>query len=187
MTPTAFVDESEPGVRRDPGVYILGAVSVPSDHSDEVRDRLRALKPRSANKLHWTESDGRHRAEIVALLCALPVVAAGIVSLTDVAVRSERRRRLAIERLIVELTASGVDRIVFESRGPSDRHDRAHIDGLRAKRIVSGVHFEHIADAREPLLWAADAVCGIIALDRRGESEHRRSIGARLVIHEHRR
>jgi hypothetical protein len=187
MTPTAFVDESEPGDRRDPGAYILGAVSVPNDRSDRVRDELRGLKPRSASKLHWTESDDRHRGEIVASLCGLPVTAVGIVSLTDVAVRSERRRRLAIERLIVELSLSGVDRIVFESRGPSDRHDRAHIDGLRAKQIVSGVRFEHIAGAREPLLWAADAVCGIVALDRRGESEHRRSIGARLVIHEHRR
>ncbi|MGL3199438.1 MULTISPECIES: hypothetical protein [Curtobacterium] len=187
MTPTAFVDESEPGDRRDPGVYILGAVSVPDDRGDQVRDALTALKPRSAHKLHWTESDGHHRAHIVAALCGLPMAAVGVVSLTDVAVRSERRRRLAIERLIVELTASGVDQIVFESRGPSDRHDRAHIDGLRARRVVSGVRSEHVPGVREPLLWAADAVCGVVSLDRRGESGHRRALGARLVIHEHRR
>ena len=158
---------------------------MPSDRNDVVRDALRELKPRSASKLHWTESDARHRADIVAAIRALPLTAVGVVAVTDVVVRSERRRRLAIERLVAELTAIGVDRVVFESRGPSDRHDRAHIDGLRAKKLVSAVRFEHVAGAREPLLWAADAVCGVIALDRRGESQHRTSIGSRLVIHEH--
>lgn len=184
MSPTAFVDESEPGDRRDPGAYILGAFAVPEDASEAARTRLRRLKPRSASKLHWTESDDRHRADIITVLAALPMTALGVVSVTSVEVRSERRRRLALERLVVELAESGFDQIVLESRGPAGRSDRAHIDGMRARRIVHAVRFEHVAGAREPLLWAADAICGVVALDHRGEAGYRDHLGSRLsVVH----
>jgi hypothetical protein len=70
MVPTAYVDESEPGDLGDPGAYILGAVTVADRDAERFRDSLCAIKPRSARKLHWSESDARHRAGIVEMLRA---------------------------------------------------------------------------------------------------------------------
>ncbi|GAA3341807.1 hypothetical protein GCM10017714_27370 [Curtobacterium pusillum] len=56
------------------------------------------------------------------------------------------------------MSAAGSDRIVLESRGPADRHDRVHIDALRARKMVHAVRFEHVAGSREPLLGAAGAL-----------------------------
>ncbi|MBF4608121.1 hypothetical protein [Curtobacterium sp. VKM Ac-1393] len=181
------MDESEPGGDRDPGAYILGAVVVADAVAEPFREALRELKPRSARKLHWSESDARHRTGIVEMLCGYTFVALGVVGVTDPSVRSERRRRLALEQLILELRAGGVDRVVLESRGPSDRHDRAHLDALRSRKLVHGLVFEHLPGGREPLLWAADAICGVVALARRGETGHRDQLDHLLTIREHRR
>ncbi|ROP63373.1 hypothetical protein [Curtobacterium sp. ZW137] len=187
MTPTAYVDESEPGDARDPGAYILAAVLVPDEAQDGLRDVLLALKPRSAKKLHWTESDSRHRDRVVEEISAEPVSSIGVVAILDLLARSERRRRIAFERLLLELTTVGVDRVVLESRGPADRLDRQHLDALRARRLLTGIRVEHIPGAAEPLLWAADAMCGIIAADRRCVERYRAVVGTKLVTHVERR
>jgi len=161
MVPTASVDESEPGDGRDPGAYILGAVTVADRDAERFRDSLCAIKPRSARKLHWSESDARHRTGIVGMLCDHPFEAIGVVSVTD--------------------------RSVLESRGPSDRNDRAHLDALRSRKLVHGLVFEHLPGGREPLLWAADAVCGVVALARRGETPYLEQLDHVLSVHEHRR
>lgn len=161
MVPTASVDESEPGDERDPGAYILGAVTVADRDAERFRDSLCAIKPRSARKLHWSESDARHRTGIVGMLCDHPFEAIGVVSVTD--------------------------RSVLESRGPSDRNDRAHLDALRSRKLVHGLVFEHLPGGREPLLWAADAVCGVVALARRGETAYLEQLDHVLSVHEHRR
>ncbi|MBT1608794.1 hypothetical protein [Curtobacterium poinsettiae] len=155
------MDESEPGDGRDPGAYILGAVTVADRDAERFRDSLCAIKPRSARKLHWSESDARHRTGIVGMLCDHPFEAIGVVSVTD--------------------------RSVLESRGPSDRNDRAHLDALRSRKLVHGLVFEHLPGGREPLLWAADAVCGVVALARRGETPYLEQLDHVLSVHEHRR
>ncbi|UXZ57697.1 hypothetical protein [Curtobacterium sp. Arg-1] len=155
------MDESEPGDERDPGAYILGAVTVADRDAERFRDSLCAIKPRSARKLHWSESDARHRTGIVGMLCDHPFEAIGVVSVTD--------------------------RSVLESRGPSDRNDRAHLDALRSRKLVHGLVFEHLPGGREPLLWAADAVCGVVALARRGETAYLEQLDHVLNVHEHRR
>ncbi|MCS6579278.1 hypothetical protein [Curtobacterium poinsettiae] len=155
------MDESEPGDGRDPGAYILGAVTVADRDAERFRDSLCAIKPRSARKLHWSESDARHRTGIVGMLCDHPFEAIGVVSVTD--------------------------RSVLESRGPSDRNDRAHLDALRSRKLVHGLVFEHLPGGREPLLWAADAVCGVVALARLGETPYLEQLDHVLSVHEHRR
>lgn len=187
MTPTAYVDESEPGDRRDPGAYILAAAIPAVDAHDLVRGELRALKPRSARKLHWTESDAAHRQRIATALAALPLTFVAAVAILPPTSRSERRRRVALERLLFELLAVGIDSVVLESRGPADRHDRAHVDALRARRMIGSVRVDHVAGTADPLLWAADAACGLIAQDRREESARRGLFDDRMVVHEVRR
>lgn len=172
MTPTAYVDESEPGDRRDPGVYILGAVIVPDRAADALRAAVRKVKPAGASKLHWTESDHRHRVRVTDELSRHEWNGLVVVGLHEPVTKSERRRRLTLERLLVELPARGVHTAVLESRGPADRHDRAHVDALRARRALSGVRVDHQPGAVEPLLWVADTLCGVIGRDRRGGSTY---------------
>ncbi len=172
MTPTAYVDESEPGDRRDPGVYILGAVIVPDRAEDALRAAVQRAKPAGASKLHWTESDRRHRVSVTDELSRHDWNGLVVVGLHESTTRSERRRRLTLERLLVELPARGVHTAVLESRGPADRHDRAHVDALRARRALSGVRIDHKPGAVEPLLWVADTLCGVIGRDRQGESTY---------------
>jgi hypothetical protein len=188
MTPTAFVDESEPGDQRDPGAYILAAVVVESGEvQTAVSALLAAMKPRSAKKLHWTESDSPHRMRLVSVLACQPISFTGVVTVTDPQVKSERRRRLTLERLVFELLMAGVDHIVLESRGPADKKDRAHLDALRSRRLIGRIRVDHVAGAAEPMLWAADAACGAINQDRRGDQAYRVALGDQMVVHEQRR
>lgn len=187
MTPTAFVDESEPGDRRDPGVYILGAVIVQDDVAEHFRSRLHGLKPAGASKLHWTESDGSHRLQVVRKLALHEWQGLVVVGVHEPSVRSERRRRLTLERLLVELLTIEVGAVVLESRGPADRSDRAHVDALRARRVLRGVRVDHTPGAAEPLLWAADAVCGLVGRARRGEPQYLDVLLDRVMVVEHRR
>jgi hypothetical protein len=188
MTPTAFVDESEPGDQRDPGAYILAAVVVDSvEVQTAVSALLAALKPRSAKKLHWTESDSRHRMQVMSVLAGQPVSFMGVVTVTAPRVKSERRRRVTLERLVFELLVAGVDHIVLESRGPADKKDRAHLDALRSRRLIGRVRVDHVPGAAEPMLWAADAACGAINQERRGDQAYRAALGERMVVHEQRR
>lgn len=185
MPVTAYVDESEPGDRRDPGAYILGAVLVTDDAAEDFRTSLRGLKPTGASKLHWTESDHRHRLRVAEELANHVWRGIVVVGLHQGTTRSERRRRLTLERLLVELAAVGVHTAVLESRGPADRSDRAHVDALRAQRAVLGVRIDHRPGASEPLLWAADALCGAIGRDRRGEPQYLDVVRARVDVVEH--
>lgn len=114
----------------------------------------------------------------------MPVTFVGVVAVLDVLTRRERRRRLTVERLLQELMAIGVDRVVLESRGPADRLDRQHVDALRSRRLLTDVRVDHVPGTAEPLLWAADAMCGVIAADRQDNGQHRLAVGVRLVVHE---
>lgn len=187
MTPTAYVDESEPGDRRDPGAYILAAALPLPDAHELIRAELCALKPRSAKKLHWTESDVVHQQWIVAALAALPMTFVAVVAVLSPTARSERRRRVALECLLFELAALGIDTVVLESRGPADGRDRAHVDALRARRALGGVRVDHVAGAADPLLWAADAACGLVAQARRSSPACPTSLGDQVIVHETRR
>lgn len=157
------------------------------DAAERFRTGLQTLKPRRAPKLHWTESDGRHRMQVVEHLLLHEWRGLAVVGLYDTAVKSERRRRLTLERMLVELIGVGVGRVVLESRGPADRSDRAHVDALKAQRVLRGLRVDHRPGAAEPLLWAADAVCGLVGRARQEEPRFLEAVRHRLEVVENRR
>ncbi|MBO9706167.1 MAG: hypothetical protein J7474_11765 [Arthrobacter sp.] len=164
MTRVAFVDESMLAV---PGgaTYILAAVVLHSDDLDEARRQVARLKPKKSKKLHWRDSNDSARLAIAKAMAKLPATGCVVIRSQHSGQTQERQRRLCLERLLFELRALEVTRVVVESRGPADdRRDLAMLQMLRSRRIVDGaLRMEHCAGPREPLLWAADVLCGVVA------------------------
>ncbi|PPF78928.1 hypothetical protein C5B96_13935 [Subtercola sp. Z020] len=73
----------------------------------------------------------------------------------------------------------------LESRGPSDKLDRALVDALRSKRqLESSTRIEHVPGPAEPLLWIADTLCGAVTQHRRGNPSHLRALGSQVHLAE---
>lgn len=170
MTFVAFVDESEPRQDIDPGTYVLCAAVLSIESQEGHRELMRALKRPHQNKVHWhEEASDKGRATLVDSVAAMAAEHLVVVRLGDIETRSERRRRLCLERLCYELHALGVSDVVIESRGPSDKLDRKLVDTMRAKRMIdSTLRIEHVPGPAEPLLWVPDVVCGAVAQERYG-------------------
>ncbi|MEF2977652.1 hypothetical protein [Subtercola sp. YIM 133946] len=183
MPYVAYVDESEPDQSVDPGTYILCAAIIAVDEQDEPRRVMRGLRRLDLRKVHWHEESPRGRQALIASVAALKAEHLIVVRLGGAETRSERRRRLCLERLCCELTELGVENIVLESRGPADKLDRALVDSLRAKRVLSSsVRIDHVAGPAEPLLWIADIMCGAVAQDRRGRPAYLEQLRSTVTI-----
>jgi hypothetical protein len=174
MTLLAFVDESEPRQDLDPGTYVLSAAILGEEALDHGRQTMLKHRQRTGAKAHW--HDARSRVERRSL--AQSVAASGaehlvVIKTGDLQARTERRRRLSLERLCFELDQVGVVEVVFESRGAADdRRDRVLIDALRARRTITAqLRVDHRPGPAEPLLWIPDVVCGAVNSDRLGDPE----------------
>ncbi|QTF72087.1 hypothetical protein [Arthrobacter woluwensis] len=160
----AFVDESMIAAPEG-ATYILAAVVLSSDDLDEARRQMSGLKPKKAKKLHWRDSNGSARLFIAQAISKLPATGCVVIRSQHSGQTQERQRRLCLERLLFELRALEVTGVVVESRGPADdRRDLAMLQMLRSRRIVDGtLRMEHCPGPREPLLWAADVLCGVVS------------------------
>ena len=180
---TAYVDESEPDQRADPGVYMLAAALVVDDDATESRAAMRGLLRPGRNKVHWNREPDRHLelAKTVSETCGVHVV---VVRADDHA-RVERRRRLCLERLLHELETLEVTRVVLEARqAKQNAADMAMLDALRARRIVTGeLRMLHIPGPSEPLLWMPDVVAGAYGAHRQGDSRHVDMFGDLITVH----
>lgn len=182
----AFLDESGSDSRRDPGAYIVSAVVLDAADVEEVREAMTVLRLPGQRKLHWRDEDDDRRLTIVKTLSQLPIEHYVAVHDGHAAEPSERRRRLAMERLLFELDQMGATEVIMESRGPKDdRRDRNHLDQLRAAQTVgSAVRMNHAKGPVEPGLWTADATCGAIVRDRVGDPTYRAVLEARLTVYQ---
>jgi hypothetical protein len=172
MSFTAFVDESESWQDRDPGTYLLCAAVIASDMQEEFRDQMMQLKRPSQKKVHWHEElTDRGRMALVRGVASVSAEHLVVVRVGDTGTRIERRRRLCLERLCYELEQFGVDDVIVESRGPSDKLDRQLLDTMRSRRIIGpSLRLHHRPGPAEPLLWVPDVVCGAVTQDRVGNS-----------------
>jgi hypothetical protein len=168
----AYVDESESRQDLDSGTYILCATIVRASEVADLRAHMASLRPPSRKKLHWhDDNDHRSRARLVSHVADGRTTHLVVIRSGGDDTRSERRRRLCLERLTYELHGLGVKRVVFESRGPADRLDLDFLQGLRARHVVdSSIRFDHEPGPAEPLLWIADIVCGAVTQDRIGNA-----------------
>ncbi len=177
---TAFVDESASRENTDPGVYILSAVLVEASREDEVRTALARLRQRWQRKVHWHDTEGvKRRLLLIEQVRSFDLPSIAVVTRTHSDTPLERRRRLTMERLIVELQMLDVHRVALESRGAAnDTRDRAHLDTARARRLVTApLRIEHRAGPEEPLLWISDVVCGAIVQARNGDPRYLTGLG----------
>ena len=165
---TAYIDESGGSGKELLNVYILAATIPLTDEPEQVRDRLRSLKPAGARKLHWYQATDLDRARIVETIADLDVMHVVVESVEPPTTRDERHRRLCLRELLARLDHMGVDDVVMESRGPGSNHrDRTMIKTMRVDRTISSrMEVSHRDGPFEPLLWIPDAVCGAV-VDRR--------------------
>jgi hypothetical protein len=162
---TAYVDES---MRRRRGedfcFYVLAAVLVEDDELDDVRDRLRRLRYGKTPELHWRDERPERRPLIAKAIASLPVSAVVAVCIHGQDMAAERARRLSLGRLLVELDADAVERVVLDSRRAQDREElRLFQNWRRFGRPGTDVRLDHFEGRVEPALWVADCVAGAVA------------------------
>jgi hypothetical protein len=70
--------------------------------------------------------------------------------------RPARVRAACLERLVVDAVTLDTRRLVIESRGDADRHDRAAIHRLVGK--IDNLTYEHLCPHDDPALAIPDAI-----------------------------
>jgi hypothetical protein len=174
MAWAAFVDESQSNRSLDPDTYILAAAIADIDVLDKVRQAMTELLIGRRRKLHWRDEDESRHSAISATVARLPLEHVVVIRSCGSGERDERRRRLCLERLCVELDSLGVETMTLESRGSSDdRRDLDALQAFRSRRLISGgLRMYHLPGPKEPMLWVPDAVCGAVVASRVKTPEH---------------
>jgi len=131
------------------------------------------LRLRGQRKLHWHDEDAprrKHLVDAVAELSALHLVVVRV----DQHARPERRRRLCLAELLVQLQARGVEQLYLEGReAKQNTRDRDLIGKLRAQRRLDGqLRMDHQPGPTNPLLWIPDIVAGAVGADLTGEPSY---------------
>lgn len=157
-----YIDES---IRVSaPGLYALAASIVNEDQADELRRALRSCLPRGTVRFHWRNERPATRLQVCGLL-----VASGVRHVVTVAApldpqRQERARRVCLSAMAWELHYRGVRHLELETRSKRDANDRHFLGGeQRLGRVPVALRYEFGQPNQEPLLWAPDAVAGVVA------------------------
>jgi hypothetical protein len=167
----AWVDESMqmPGPERD-GLYLLAAAVASPATCDPMRESLRELILKGAQRLHWRDESAPRRAKIASAIADHDLVHVVVVGAPIDTKRQERARRQCLERLVFELGILDVSQVWLESRTQSlNDRDRRMFAALHAKHAMPAeLHIDFASPAEEPMLWVADAVAGAVGQARRG-------------------
>ena len=169
---TAYIDESQhvTGV----GVYVVAAVVILDDEAQQIRDQVRSATPRG-RRFHWRTEERRERDNMLNILAALPPQSVRAYAAQPCpSDKTERARRKCIESLLLDIHGSDVRALVLESRQErNDKRDREVLAHFARIGLVAGeVTYRHERPQAEPLLWAADAVAGVVSASRIGRGEH---------------
>ncbi|MFG1942210.1 hypothetical protein [Nonomuraea sp. NPDC048826] len=157
---TAYVDESMRRRPDDHNIYAMAAIALHSVAHDDARMTLESLRIGKNPRLHWRDESSARQRVIADAIAALPVAALVTVHIYDSACGTERARRRCLERLLLELEATGVTRVVVESRSSHQDHlDLLLVMAMRKSQAISrAIAVDWRPSCQEPLLWAADAV-----------------------------
>jgi hypothetical protein len=179
---TAWGDESGSRPDLDPGTYILAAALVEDDDIPELRKTMENLRI-GEHKVHWHASNADRRHDLVVAVSELPVTGFVVVH-CDADASDLRHRRKCLEYLLPHLAHMPCSTITFESRGRQDDSDINTMQKLRSGRVIdSTLRIEHAIGRNEPVLWAADILCGAIVQHRIGNSHYLQVLGAAVEIH----
>lgn len=156
---TAWVDES---IHVQDATYVLGAVVLAPEAVPPARDRLRGHRPGKAPKFHWRRETTQVRSRFLDEVRALSGEAILVIGTGLNPMKQERARRQCMQVLLHELQQHQVSSATFEHRNALlDRRDMEFIEALRGKRWLDrSITVEFADPVHEPMLWAADAICG---------------------------
>ncbi|RPF20537.1 hypothetical protein [Myceligenerans xiligouense] len=180
----AWVDESmrmsQPG---RPGAYFLAAAVAEPSVCEPVRESLRELVLRGADRLHWRHESAPRQAKIASVIAEHDLVHLVVVGSPLDSRKQERARRHCMERLLFELEDLEVSRVWLERRTkPLNTRDMLLIDTARIKGIISPRLTVDFADpCVEPMLWTPDAVAGIVGQAAVGTESLRSAIESSLT------
>jgi hypothetical protein len=136
MSWSAYVDESQPDPRADPGAYLLAAAMLPTEDLQATRAAVRSLLLRGQRKLHWRDENEQRRKLLTAAVAGLEALHLVVVHV-DLQASSERRRRLCLRRLLCELDAAGIAQVYLEARETRQNgRDLQLLDALPAQQAI---------------------------------------------------
>lgn len=155
----ALMDETSPA--GPGGIYYVVSVAVLLD-VDDVTDKLAAVLPdRRKRPFHWVDEGPHAREAMLALLCTSGVAGHVVVHHPTGRRRQEKARGLAVRELVPLAVLDGATELIIESRSArEDTRDRRNmIEIVRDLGTPLAYRWEPKA---EPLLWVADAICGVM-------------------------
>ena len=153
MTVHAFVDESERN-----GTYLLCAALIEPRHLGPVRKQMTSLLLPGQRELHFKDERPSRQRMLADRVARLPV-SVSIYGTAYTPRTVERDRQRCVAQLLRDLREAPARRMVLDSRGPRDAHDRVTIMRLLGNNLRSDpLTYEHIASHADSLLWIPDAV-----------------------------
>lgn len=147
---------------RDQGMYLLGAVVADPSTCEPTRDELRAVLPKGARKLHWTDMEDREKKQVTSLVADFDVAHMVVIGAPLDLKKQEHARAKCMERLLWELGEMEVSKVFLEHRTPSlNKRDMKLIDHLRGRKAMPKTLRVDIAlPSSEPMLWIPDQMLG---------------------------
>jgi hypothetical protein len=158
----AWVDESMRVPSKDQGMYLLGAVVADPSACGPTRDELRAVLPKGARKLHWTDMEDREKKQVTGLVTQFDVAHMVVIGTPLDLKKQEQARAKCMERLLWELGQLEVSQVFLEQRTSSlNKRDMKLVENLRGSRSMPKTLRVDIAQpSTEPMLWIPDQVLG---------------------------
>jgi hypothetical protein len=152
------------------GLYLLAATVARPRACDPVRDSLRELLLKGAQRIHWRDESTPRRLKIASAIADHDLLHVIVVGAPIDARKQERARRRCMERLVFELGVLSVSQVWLETRTRSlNDRDRRMFAALHAKHAMpADLRIDFALPTAEPMLWVADAVAGSIGQARRG-------------------
>lgn len=155
----AVIDETAPEDKR--GIYYVVTAALLLD-SELVRAALTNVLPTDRKRpFHWANEGPQARDRMMTVLTDTGVIAHVCVHHPTGRRRQEEARRSAIGELLPLIVADGAEELIIESRSArEDQRDRQSvIEALRGVESAISYRWDRKS---EPLLWVADAVCGVV-------------------------
>lgn len=169
----AWVDESMRVPPTEQGMYLLGAVIADPSECGSKREELRAVLPRGARKLHWSDMDDREKKQVTGLVTGFDVAHMVVIGTPLNLKKQEKARAKCMERLLWELGEMQVSNVFLEHRTPSlNKRDMRLVDQLRGRRAMPATLRVDVAlPSVEPMLWISDQVLGAMGDAEAGNDE----------------
>ncbi|HEX6194584.1 MAG TPA: hypothetical protein VFZ37_01655 [Jiangellaceae bacterium] len=142
----AYVDESK---KRD---YLVAAVVVPAEQVADARRAMRELLTGHQQRIHFRDERPSRKERVVATVLDVSVDCRVYVSRSRHSAREN-----CLNRLVPDLTDSGVERLVLETDTSTEQLDRRTLYAA-TRKAGSNMIYVHHSPHQEPLLWAPDAI-----------------------------